>query len=989
MKEPPQREERRLKIEFYPPFVAIALISIVLFLLFDNIGYWDMFNGIISGAIGFNANFILVLLIILFVILGLCAAMILFGLIRKLHWVHIPILHSIPLIFLIIINVVLFFAFQISDRIGLDYIFFSLGPGKAEALYLGVSVAVFVFLVISIISLKNLYTSPAIFESDGHIIRYHPKFITISTGLSILLSMPLFLMLLFDYATTGVYWDNIGVIFKRFIDWNPISINVYAIGILFVIGMQIPVKRIEISSKIKNSLIVLGIGFQLSAIIYWAVSIENSTNPFYSMLSIPFIVIGLGILLIQFPKFLVTAVNRIVRIPKLQSMKYAKAIVVLTFIFIPYFGIFYHPLIFGPLGVDAPPVARLETINGIEVPFQGNIAYPSFEMQSNETRKYINLTDNWKFWKGTGSDPYSSAPRTNTTIAKLTQGQHLPDFDDSNWQSVSVPHTLSFYEDETKYWGIVWYRRAIMIDESFSNLDLYLKFYGVNYYCDVWIDGIWIGFHEGMYTAFAFDVTEKLTPGVHILAVRVDHPAWGRNEFSNRIVPDGFDLFNHGGIEREIVIEAVPKLSIVRADLKNQRFQTLNYKNGSVNSNISIVIKNTMNLSQMNLSLAIFPLEFPTIDSMIDIWTWNFVQFNQNATPIISRILSLDQFSIEKYSAISINVDIPFVRFWSTKSPNLYAINVNISSSDGLIKDTFYTQIGFRNFSVDGNRLLLNGAPLKLAGVSIHEQYPKPIARMLNDSLRFSDLLKIKDLNANWWRAHYPLHPHSYIFSDRLGLACWQEAPITWVNEADFVQMYSRNYFYGLWTEILYRDYNRPSVLIWGATNEPWAQSGLYNYLRDLHEWMKIKDPSRFVSFAAVSSHDSWTKGFEHLEICTPNTYAGTFEGNKTDWYNELTKQLWRVANNTYNKGKPIVSMEFGYWRAGINDSDQVKCFEEAFRAFSEHPNVQGMTWWIFADYHGPDYYNSMGIYNHDRTWSSPTYHVMKAKYAEYTANNL
>ncbi len=989
MEERTQKVKRRLKIEFYPPFVAIALILIVLFLLFDNRGYWEMFNGIISGAIGFDANFVVILLIVLFVILGLCVSMLIFGLIGKLQWVHVPILHSIPLIFLIIINAVLFFAFQISDRIGLDYIFFSLGPGKAEALYIGVSIAVFVFLAISMFALRNLYQSPTKIETEGRVIRFHPKFITISTSLSILFSMPLFLMLLFDYATTGVYWDNIGVIFKKFMDWNPIFVILYIFGVIMVICAQIPMNRIEISTKIKTSIKVLGIFFQLSSIIYWAVSIEHSTNPYFSLLSVPLILFGLAFLLIQFSKLIEAMVNRVVRIPKLQSMKYAKSIVVMMVIFIPYFGIFYHPLISGPLGVDAPPVSYFQTINGIEVPFQGRIAYPSFEMQSNETRKYINLTDNWKYWKGTGSDSYSSAPRTNSTIAKLTQGQHLPNFDDSNWQSVKVPHTISFYEDDVKYWGVVWYRRAINIDESFSNLDLYLKFFGVNYYCDVWIDGTWIGFHEGMYTAFAFDVTEYLTPGAHIIAVRVDHPQWGRNEFYNRIVPDGFDLFNHGGIEREIILEAVPKLSIVRTDLINQRFQTENQKNGSITTNISIVLKNSLNFSLANLSLAIYPLEFPNTESMMDIRTWNFVQFNQNATPIIFRSLPLAQISVGKYAALSLNLEIPFVRFWSTKTPHLYAINVNISTTNGIINDTFYTQTGFRNFSVDGNRLLLNGAPLKLAGVSIHEQYPSPIARMLNDSLRFSDLLKIKDLNANWWRAHYPLHPHSYIFSDRLGLACWEEAPINWVNEADFVQMYSRNYFYGLWTEILYRDYNRPSVLMWGATNEPWAQAALYRYLKDLHDWMKTKDPTRFVSFAAVSSHDSWTKGFEHLEICTPNTYAGTFEGNKTDWYNELTKQLWRVANNTYNRGKPIVSMEFGYWRSGINDSDQVRCFEEAFRAFSEHPNVQGMTWWIFADYHGPDYYNSMGIYNQERSWKSPTYDLMKAKYGEFTANNL
>ena len=985
-------KNRRFKIEFYPSIVASALIGIIVYLLFDNRGYWDMFNGIIAGTVGFDADFISILLVVLFTILGLCIATVLFGLFRKLHWAHNPVLHTIPLILIIIVDTILLFAFQISDRIGLDYIYFSLGPRRAEALYFGVSIAIFMFLLIAIFSLKILYRSPEIVEREGKKIRYHPKYTTYSTSFSIIFSVPLFLMLLFDYANTGVYWDNIGVIIKRFVDWNPISIIAFLLGIICVILSQISLNSLRFSEKSKKLMKLAGILLQILALGYWAFSVEKQTTPFYQFLSIPILAIGFVALVSQFPKTLSKGITRLAEISFLKEKRFAKATIIIILLFIPYSMIFYYPLISGPPGVDSPSIASLRSINVIDVPFQGDIAYPSFELQSNETRKYIDLTGEWKYWKGTDSDPYSSAPRTDATIVKLTQGQHLPSFDDSNWQTVKVPHTISFYEDETHYWGIVWYRKTIIIDESLSNMDLLMKFLGVNYYCDLWIDGHWIGFHEGMYTAFAFDVTDYLTPGTHLLAIRVDHPAWGRNEFQNRIVPDGFDLFNHGGIEREIFIEATPRLSVVRADFKNPKIQTINHKNGSAQADITIVIKNSLdssNTHEIQLILGIYPIHFPDIDSMSDIRTWNYIQWNQNASPIISTAFQFNQISLGKYAAVNMSVSLPFIHLWSTKSPNLYAININLSIPGNSTLDIFYSQIGFRNFSVDGNRLLLNGAPLKLAGVSIHEQYPAPIARMLNDTLRFSDLLKIKDLNANWWRAHYPLHPHSYIFSDRLGLACWEEAPINWVNEADFVQMYSRNYFYGLWIEILYRDYNRPCVFIWGATNEPWAQAGLYRYLKDLRLWMNLQDPSRYVSFAAVSSHDSWTKGFQHIEICTPNTYAGTFEGNKTDWYNELTKQLWRVANNTYNKGKPIISMEFGYWRGGINDSDQVKCFTEAYRAFTEHPNVQGMTWWIFADYHGSNYYNAMGVYNHDRSWKSPLYPVMQSKYEEFTSENL
>ena len=499
---------------------------------------------------------------------------------------------------------------------------------------------------------------------------------------------------------------------------------------------------------------------------------------------------------------------------------------------------------------------------------------------------------------------------------------------------------------------------------------------------------MYIGYHEGAYTGFVFDVSEFLDPGEHLISVRVDNPEWSSEDFKHRIIPNGFDLFNHGGIEREIVLEAAPLPSVVRADVRMLEYETTNNRNGSQEIEIDVVFRVDSSIETLNLSLGIYPLQFSDEEALMSRETWEFIQWTENATSLIERHLNVAEISGGDYAALKIPISLPLIHYWSTKSPNLYAVTINLTAEGQLI-DFFCTQTGFRTIEVSETELHLNGAGLKLAGVSLHEQYPKPIARMLNDSLRFSDLQLVKDLNANWWRGHYPFHPMSYLYSDRLGLACWAEAPVIWINEIDVVQAYSRNYFEAMWIEILYRDINRPSILMWGATNEPWAQGPLYKYLEDTKNWFDLHDPSRIVSFAAVSSHDSWTQGFKHLDICTPNTYAGTFEGIEGNWYSELTRQLWRVANNTHNKNKPIVSMEFGYWRGGESDEDQKRCFEEAFQAFSEHPSVQGMTWWIFADYHGPDYYNSMGIYNQDRTWHSPTYNSIKHSYAEYTASNL
>jgi beta-glucuronidase len=338
------------------------------------------------------------------------------------------------------------------------------------------------------------------------------------------------------------------------------------------------------------------------------------------------------------------------------------------------------------------------------------------------------------------------------------------------------------------------------------------------------------------------------------------------------------------------------------------------------------------------------------------------------------------------FQARRFTVSLPQVNFWSTKRPHLYAIIANLTAGGNT--DVYCTQTGFRNFTTAGVELRLNGAPLKLAGVSIHEQYPTPTGRTLTDEQRFWDLQCVNATRSNWWRGSYPFHPMMYVYSDRLGIGTWEESQIFWCNEPDIIAAISRGLTKAMWIEMLYRDFNRPSILMWSAGNEPWAYEAFLDYLRDTRSFLDAHDPNRVLAFASVSSQD-WTRFFREtpLRIVTPNCYGGTFEGVKGDWYNEITANLQRYSNN--NPGKPIVNMEWGYWR-GDSNFNQTTCFTEGFRAFTDNPRVQGFTWWLAFDYFGSNYYNGMGVYNMARTWyEAPTFNAMVVNYTAFTASNL
>jgi beta-glucuronidase len=691
--------------------------------------------------------------------------------------------------------------------------------------------------------------------------------------------------------------------------------------------------------------------------------------------------IGILVLIVLMP-FIVRRVNKIqFKSPKIRPL------LILGLVFIPFWFIFYQPLIMGPPQILLSTETHIREINGVAVPFQGDTVYPSFEWQSAETRQYLNLSGEWKVQKGERSSPYTLSPRDEAILNLLTQGQHLKDYDDSGWSTNFLPSAISQYEDKEHHWGTIWYRKVVSIPAGFADKYLLLKFLGANYITDVWIDGHYLGFHEGGFTPFVFDVSAICTPGDHVFAIRVDNPEWDV-DFVDKTVPDHGDFFNYGGIVREFYVEAAPLASIQRLDVRMGDFTSTNHLNGSAEIEINVVIKcpavGILANPAATLNISIFPLLFLDNTSMMSRETWNYADLINPVMATHIETMDLVGMAGTDYLASKISLSLANVNYWSTKRPNLYAVMANLSWGGGQI-DRFCTQTGFRNITVEGTKLLLNGAPLKLAGVSRHEQYPTPTGRTLSDFQHFLDLELINSTGSNWWRGSYPFHPITYIHSDRIGLACWEETPVFWQNEGDFIQGNTRNIFESYWIEMVFRDLNRPSIIFWGACNEPWAQGPLYEYLDQSKAFLDKYDPTRILSFACVSTHH-WNQGYKNLRVCTPNTYGGTFDGVIGDYYGEIAKELDLFSSN--NPGKPLVSMEWGMWRSG-DDTEQRKCFEEGFKAFSEHETTVGMTWWLSFDYFGTNYYNSMGIFNMERNWHGPTFDIMLASYTEYTKGNL
>lgn len=994
---------RRLKIEFIPPFFTLIFVGLIYYLLLSNQIYWAMFNSVIAGLIyNIQLNYVLILLVLLGCFGGYCIGLLLMGLFRS-HIIHRPIINLLPMVFTATMIFFLLVAININVRINLDYFFFMLGEERGFQVYMAITIGVFALSLFIFGNVKPLLKITPESERLDPSIKLHPKFIATTTSISTLMALAILLALAFYYPLIEIYWGNIEGIYNRYVIWSDWWMILWMVTLSFTLIWQYyPInghkKRLsgEELYRIKKYRTVLVISFlaQCGMIGLTIIMFEDSISPTLSGLSAFLVMLQIPLAIISvFPFFRYLYVTHLQ--PKLDQRPHArvwKVSLLISIIFIPYWITFYHPLVFGPPRIDLPSLTNIKLLNNIPVPFQNMTVFSSFEWQSPISHQYLNLSGEWKYHNEDGSTLYSLSPRSTNFMPKITQGQHLPAYSDTDWETIQIPSSVVWYEETNseKYWGVTWFRKQFTIPDSFADQTIMIKFLGVNYIADVWLDGHYLGYHEGGFTPFNFDISDLATPGSHVLAVRVDNPEWDKM-FSAKIVPDGADFFNYGGIEREVYIETAPRIAVQRVDVQQVNYTTTNNLNGSVKVNVNVVLKSQLPSSatnkDANLIIGVYPLAFPTQASMISRDTWSFALLNQGAITPYQKTIQLTSHADTNYMAVQIPLDLPMVQFWSTKRPNLYGVMVNLTHNG--MTDQFWIQTGFRNISISGTNLTLNGADLKLAGVSVHEQYPYPVGRSLNDSLHFQDMICVKNTSSNWWRGSYPFHPISYIYSDRLGLACWEEAPVFWVNEVDLIEGFARQIYTPLWTEILFRDFNRPSVIFWGACNEPWAQGNLFEYLRQTKSFLDTYDPSRILSFACVSSQD-WNPAFHeaNLRALTPNTYGGTFDGVIGDFYGELSKELDRFSSK--NPGKPLVSMEWGLWRGGQNDEEQRRCFEEGYRAFTEHSDVcQGFTWWLAFDYYGTNYYNSMGIYNHERTWHSQTFDAMVPAYSNFTRNNI
>jgi beta-glucuronidase len=475
---------------------------------------------------------------------------------------------------------------------------------------------------------------------------------------------------------------------------------------------------------------------------------------------------------------------------------------------------------------------------------------------------------------------------------------------------------LFFYE------GTIWYKRSFDYQAK-PGTRVFLYFGAVNYDAIVALNGVPLGEHIGGFTPFAFEVTGKLRDKDNFIVVKVD------NKRLREGVPQiNTDWWNYGGITRDVSLVEVPSTFV--------QDYFIQLKKGSPDT------------------------------------VAGWVKLN-GATPHQNVTVKIPEAGITQSATTDDNgfAELSFpakLTLWSPENPKLYRVTIATEA------DTVDDLIGFRTIEVRGQDILLNGHPVFLRGVSIHEEAPFRGGRAFSDEDARTLLAWAKELGCNFVRlAHYPHNENMTREADRLGLMVWSESPIYWAiqweNPATYANAANQV------AESIARDKNRAAIVLWSVANETPVNDARNTFLRNLVTLVHTQDPTRLVTAATIATRAgndiviSDPLGAD-LDVLGNNEYIGWYQG-LPDSADQVT---WKCIYD-----KPLIMSEFGagavYGMHGgplarWTEEYQENVFRHQVAMLSRIPFLRGTTPWVLMDFHSPrrllpvvqDYFNRKGL---------------------------
>ena len=480
----------------------------------------------------------------------------------------------------------------------------------------------------------------------------------------------------------------------------------------------------------------------------------------------------------------------------------------------------------------------------------------------------------------------------------------LVEYDFDKAPQISVPGDWNTQSERLYYYeGSVWYRRVVDFHRT-PGRRWFLYFGAVNYQCMVGLNNTILGTHKGGFTPFWFEVTDVLREGENSLVI------WVNNTRGVSEVPTlNFDWWNYGGITRDVLLVSVPDVFV--GDWRMQ-----------------------FDGSAIDISVRLDGGTGPVTVEIPELGLRRKASAGKDGTAHLRMKASPE--------------------LWSPEQPRLY--DIVISSGEDRIED----RVGFRTVRTEGERILLNGKPVFLRGVALHDETigPNP-GRCRNEEDVRALLLAAKDLGCNFLRlAHYPHSGKMVRLAEEMGFLLWEEIPcywnIDWSSEETYANAENQL------MEVIGRDYNRAAVIIWSVANETPHTPERLSFLGRLIAKTRAEDPTRLVSAAMEKKLLDMRHAVVEDELIgltdlvSFNQYVGWYNGTPAD----CDSLSWSIP-----PGKPVVISEFGGGALYGNHGSDKELFTEEYLALlyrknlqmlSRIPGLSGLCPWCLKDFRSP-----------------------------------
>jgi beta-galactosidase len=519
-------------------------------------------------------------------------------------------------------------------------------------------------------------------------------------------------------------------------------------------------------------------------------------------------------------------------------------------------------------------VSRVDAMSEVLKPDNGVRASEFYHLP--QARTVLSMNQDWQFFR-------PSEPSVNPHLK--SQSAMLPP-QDAHWEPASLPHTVRLEPRDVSggrnYQGVSWYQRSFVAQSQWKNRIAYLKFQGAMQVADVWLNDVHLVTHYGGYLPFTIDISTAIRfDRGNNLVVRLDNS-------DNPQVPPGkpqseLDFCYFGGLYRSVDLEVLESLHItdpILADKIAGGGIFVTFPSVADDESTVQVKTEVANESEERRECTITQ------------------ELSGPDGKVVATSTQTDHLEARETHAATQKMQVRNARLWHPEDPQLYWLHTTVSER-GRVTDEQYARIGIRSIRFEKDRgLLINDQPFFSIGANRHQDHPY-VGYALPPSAHYRDAFKLRDAGFTSYRSHYPQDPSFMDACDELGILAIVSNP-GWQFVGDDV---FKKRVYRDAREMIRRDRNRPSVVIWEAALNETDNSSI---AAELYSIVHEEFPGEGCYTAGDPIHKQ-TDGFNGWDI----GYVGgpRTKPSKPSWIREWGDQ---VDNWTDQQGRVRVARSWG-----------------------------------------------------------------------------